>query len=325
MIVLWTASRSTLEKPGGAAWLESLARKWLPAPETQPDAPHPTLVTGDASSDDVAWGIACELDLPRARYRKDGAVEGPDGFVRWWLPGAPRPLPSRADRAGWKERLLARDAWMVHDVARAIRERGAEAVCVAAIDPDSPTQGTAFTAARAERARLTVARVPFEGVGVRLRVATARVSYGGEDRLDITRSTATAEGLPFAPSDAILWPAKRELKAADAVERSGDRAAAEAMRAATWAWYEPRYRAEMRAGYGKRTKPGPHRAAWERLLARERVTLVCYCTNPSRCHRTLLSGMLVALGAEPEGERPAQEKQPPAAGGMGRARSPARR
>ena len=77
------------------------------------------------------------------------------------------------------------------------------------------------------------------------------------------------------------------------------------MRAATWARYAPQYRAEMRAGYGARTKPGPHRAAWERLLAKPSATLCCYCVDPARCHRRLLAEMLVACGAVYEGEREA--------------------
>ena len=40
-----------------------------------------------------------------------------------------------------------------------------------------------------------------------LRVHTARVSYGGADRLDITRKSAPPEGIAFAPSWAILRPA----------------------------------------------------------------------------------------------------------------------
>ena len=312
MILLWTASRSTLDRPGGREWLEAIARKWLPSPEANPGAPLTTLVTGDASSDDVAWGVACEIDLPRRRYRKDGGVEGPDGFLRWWLPGSPRPLPSRADRAGWKERLLARDAWMAHDVAREARARGEAALCVAGVDPESTTSGTAFTATHAARKGIRVELASFHPAAGPLRVFTARVSYGGADRLDVTRSSATAEGLPFAPSDVILWPAKRELKAADDVERSGDAAKAEAMRAATWAWYAPRYREEMRASYAR------HRAAWERLLAKPSATLCCYCVDPARCHRRLLAEMLVACGAVYAGERPAPAR---GVGGTGDARA----
>lgn len=37
-------------------------------------------------------------------------------------------------------------------------------------------------------------------------------------------------------------------------------------------------------------------------LARSRVVLVCYCTDPTRCHRSLLAGILGKLGADVRGE-----------------------
>lgn len=46
-----------------------------------------------------------------------------------------------------------------------------------------------------------------------------------------------------------------------------------------------------------------HRAAWDALLARDEVTLVCYCTDAAHCHRTVLSGILGKLGATVCGER----------------------
>jgi len=149
-----------------------------------------------------------------------------------------------------------------------------------------------------------------------LRVHTARVSYGGADRLDITRKSAPPEGIAFAPSWAILRPAldmmalARTMRAA--AEHAGEarpndavlaescvemtRAAARIVRA-TWALYVEAYTAEMRESY--RTQ----RPAWTALLARESVTLVCYCTDPARCHRTLLAGIFAKLGAINEGER----------------------
>lgn len=36
--------------------------------------------------------------------------------------------------------------------------------------------------------------------------------------------------------------------------------------------------------------------AWLDLLRGDEATLVCYCTTPRRCHRTLLAEMLVAFG-----------------------------
>ena len=53
-----------------------------------------------------------------------------------------------------------------------------------------------------------------------------------------------------------------------------------------------------------------HKASWDALLARERVVLVCYCTNPQRCHRTILARILESLGAINRGELPAVIKSP---------------
>jgi hypothetical protein len=119
-----------------------------------------------------------------------------------------------------------------------------------------------------------------------LRVYTARVTYAGPDRLDVTKS-AGPDGLPFAPSGRILWPliAARKLHGAAAVE-------------AAWPSYVEKYTAEMRASYREQ------RLAWDALLARAEVTLVCYCTDPAHCHRKLLAEILGKLGATYEGERP---------------------
>lgn len=115
------------------------------------------------------------------------------------------------------------------------------------------------------------------------RIYTARVTYAGPDRLDITRKSAEA-GLPFAPSWAILRPMIALRRA------GGDELAA-------WPQYVDDYTAEMRASYRDR------RAAWDWLLARPEVTLVCYCTDPAHCHRTVLAGILAKLGATVCGER----------------------
>lgn len=112
-----------------------------------------------------------------------------------------------------------------------------------------------------------------------LSVFGARIGHQGA--LDITRKSGRGDGLVFAPSWAILRPAL-------AARRSGDAAQMEA----AWAAYVPAYLAEMRASYRA------HRDAWERLLGRERVVLACYCTDPERCHRTLLGrDILTRLGA----------------------------
>lgn len=119
-----------------------------------------------------------------------------------------------------------------------------------------------------------------------LAVYTARVSYGGPDRLDVTRKSAGPDGLPFAPSWRILRPAL------DARRAGGDWSAA-------WAEYVGHYLDDMRASYRE------HRAAWHALLGREEVTLVCYCKDPLFCHRRLLAELLVRCRATYHGERTA--------------------
>lgn len=125
-----------------------------------------------------------------------------------------------------------------------------------------------------------------------LRVSTARVSYCGADRFDVTRGSGRGDGLAFAPSTTILAPALAARKLAEACLRKGAPRQAASIEDAAWAVYAPLYVAEMRAGYGKRDAPGPHREAWDRLLARERVVLVCFCDVEKwrgHCHRVLLA------------------------------------
>lgn len=134
----------------------------------------------------------------------------------------------------------------------------------------------------------------------KLRVYTARYSYRGPDRFDITRKGADdhqkkhgapAEGEPFAPSWSILTPAKALLDHVDPHVRDE-----------SWKLYARAYAAEMKVSHMK------HRAAWDALLAREEVTLVCFCDlDKHGCHRTLLAQILVKLGADHLGERSAMK------------------
>ena len=110
-------------------------------------------------------------------------------------------------------------------------------------------------------------------------IYTARVSYRGPDRVDVTRKG----GSPFGPS----WPLLQHFLA---IRRSGKETGS------VWADYRAAYLQEMRALY--RVNPAPFLA----LAARD-ATLVCYCTDAERCHRTLLADILVKLGAEYGGER----------------------
>ena len=130
-----------------------------------------------------------------------------------------------------------------------------------------------------------------------LQVYTARLphhgcaGYVGRDRLDVTRGSGGGLGAPFAPSTSLLSEAqklKRQAKS-DAVKLT-----------AAWQWYAPRYVEEMRASFRH------NRGAWRALLAREVVTLCCYCGHGDRCHRRLLAALLVKCGAIDCGEREAQ-------------------
>ncbi|MFI5297254.1 MAG: DUF488 family protein [Polyangiales bacterium] len=142
-----------------------------------------------------------------------------------------------------------------------------------------------------------------------LQVYTARIACDDPDRFDITRKSGGEAGEPFAPSWKTLGPVLRlrqeqqklEVDASDALRaKHAEEAKALTQRARAaareveraWVRYIDDYTAEMRLSYRAR------RAAWNALLARERVVLVCYCTEPERCHRTLLGkNILPKLGA----------------------------
>lgn len=120
-----------------------------------------------------------------------------------------------------------------------------------------------------------------------LRVYTARISYRGADRLDVTRMGEDPIGIVFAPSWNILGPMIR-LRRAQGVE--AERLA--------WPQYVRDYTAEMRSGYRD------NRPDWDALLSRDEVTLCCFCSgDPAYCHRTLLAEILGKLGANVCGER----------------------
>lgn len=129
-------------------------------------------------------------------------------------------------------------------------------------------------------------------------VHTARISSRDPDRLDITRASAGPDGIHFAPSWDILGPALAAMKRAARVARGGGDGVrqAEQIRASTWTRYAVDYRREMLESHRE------HFGAWRDLLARERVTLVCYCVDASRCHRTLLAGYLGRMGADVRGD-----------------------
>jgi uncharacterized protein YeaO (DUF488 family) len=44
-------------------------------------------------------------------------------------------------------------------------------------------------------------------------------------------------------------------------------------------------------------------AAWKNVLDRHCVTLLCFCSNPSGCHRVVAATLLAEAGGIYEGER----------------------
>lgn len=154
----------------------------------------------------------------------------------------------------------------------------------------------------------------------KLVVRSARIGeYDGADRLDITRIGIGGKpdplGVLFAPSESILRPAIRAREIAEELRHDADDltkafsgqdrrilvARADQLEAEAWAKYEPLYLAEMRASYRE------HRRAWEELLGRPSLVVLCFCVlrpgAPQRCHRALLrSRILPALGATDGGE-----------------------
>jgi len=138
---------------------------------------------------------------------------------------------------------------------------------------------------------------------VSLVVFTAQYAYRGEDRFDVTRAGAERarfagkppEGDPFAPPRWLLNVAKKRPGSRAGIPKGAAQPPEDD--AGAWAWYTEQYTVAMRQSYRK------HRPAWDALLARNTVTLVCFCTDPQKCHRTILARILVALGAKYEGER----------------------
>lgn len=116
---------------------------------------------------------------------------------------------------------------------------------------------------------------------------TATLAYRGEDRVNITRAGAIV-GLgsgAFAPSSRLLQPFMHLRHSGRETEEA-------------WEDFARAYLSEMRVSYSTR------RAFWDQLLNQESGTLVCYCVDVgTRCHRFLLSEILVKLGAKYLGER----------------------
>lgn len=126
-----------------------------------------------------------------------------------------------------------------------------------------------------------------------LHVYTARISYSGPDRLDVTRKSATSEiGLLLAPSRSLLCKYHPAW---------GGR----------WNWREYRgdYLCELCRTYDR------HPTRFDSLLfCRTEITLVCYCRVPGYCHRKLAAEWLEDHGAVYEGERTSGQSTLPGVG-----------
>ena len=105
-----------------------------------------------------------------------------------------------------------------------------------------------------------------------LQVYTAQFSYKGANRLDVTVKGKS----PFAPTWKMVMDYKNKIITAEE--------------------YTKMYNDLMNKSYKN------NRVEWDDLLARESVTLVCYCPSYKFCHRLLLAKRLVELGATYKGE-----------------------
>ena len=118
-----------------------------------------------------------------------------------------------------------------------------------------------------------------------LRVYTAHRSYAGADRLDVTIKEQDPVGRVFAP-------APEDFRTYSTLKKAG------LLTLEAWETYAKAYRAHMARSASDRADE------WARLLARSEVTLVCFCVEPSFCHRRLLGEILREKGAVVLGERP---------------------
>lgn len=112
---------------------------------------------------------------------------------------------------------------------------------------------------------------------------TARYGHLGPDALDISRKGADPFGVTWAPSWGLLKPYLDKRKAGGLTDED-------------WQAYRRAFLEEMRASYTQR------RGAWDALLSRNHATLLCWCLDPGRCHRTLVAWILLQLGAQYLGE-----------------------
>lgn len=145
-----------------------------------------------------------------------------------------------------------------------------------------------------------------------LTVCSSRIGNSDPDCLNITRKGNHPQGVIFAPSETILRPALHARDEANKLRRDADDLTiaptggerlllllqATHIESSMWEWYEPAYTEEMRVSYKA------NRHAWQAILAKPRVILLCYCAKAvlPHCHRVVLRSIFVKLGAVDGGE-----------------------
>ncbi len=158
---------------------------------------------------------------------------------------------------------------------------------------------------------------------------------GDPDAFDVTFGSGGVDGKPFAPSAVIFKEVRKaiteitmlELTAKIELDTWPDKAKAkldkaERIKREFWPKYRRQFLAEMLVSSGSSVPADwkadvaearargvtGHRNAWDRLLVRRRVVLLCYCETRALCHRRLLAEILVRMGAVDAGELPTPEK-----------------
>lgn len=126
-----------------------------------------------------------------------------------------------------------------------------------------------------------------------LQVYTARLTYHGSDRLDISKKGRDPVGSIFAPSTSLVEKVQKAFRQGGSFD--------------SWRTYDREYQIEMGSSYLT------HRAVWDELLSQDSVTLVCYCQDPDKCHRSVLARILAGYGATDMGERAEEVEEPVAA------------
>jgi len=120
-----------------------------------------------------------------------------------------------------------------------------------------------------------------------LHLYTAQIGkYNGQDAYDVTVKSGD---INFAPT----WDIVQAWKAGEI----------------SWDTYSKRYRELMLQSYKRNQR------AWQELLEKGVLTLLCYCRADDHCHRYLLADFLIKVGEKVgvnvinEGERPLPVKE----------------